>query len=222
MEKVQLKSRVAHSYSLRYTGKLLELKKKFKEDKLAVLDFSDENYDWNATNTKTKLAASTGDVRATLNSIKERYIVHESDKDYAITDSGSTEDSPIQNIAYINTGAANGYGINFESIRPSIKVSRIIEEIEDYYGITFTGALKEDYVQDLFCLLHRKDTKNEGQADSDFMSFTSDSDTSTTAILSVFGNLIRIPFGAENTYSVTVTGTNLQSIQLQDLTGNVL
>jgi hypothetical protein len=232
LEKVKLKSRIAHSYNLRYTGKLVELKKKFKEDKLAVLDFSDLDYEWNSTNAKSKLTAS-GDIVGTLNSIKERYIVHESDIDYAVTNAGSTADSPIQNIAYIYSSTADGYGINFTSLRPSLKVSRIIDEIEDYYGVSFTGALKEDYVQDLYCLLHRQDSKGGGQGNNKPMDFNTSSDSYEpeaddigvvrTQTLISSGNSITFPTEVKNnTYSVTVSGSNLIKIELVDTLGNVL
>lgn len=126
---VDMKKGKPSSYGLVFYGNLVSLKDTVKDDYLSVLDFSEFNHVYNDTNIIDGLQGNlfNGDLVYPL-LVKKRY--------YYNSDSGdNTQTDSISNIAY-NGGTTNG--VKHSDLKYSIKLIRIIEAIEDYYGIEFS------------------------------------------------------------------------------------
>lgn len=66
------------------------------------------------------------------------------------------------NIAYVNSYVDGVNGLTEQDTVGAMRVGRIIEAIEDRYGLNFTGAVDNDYITDLFLWLNKAD-KNRGE-----------------------------------------------------------
>jgi hypothetical protein len=116
MQKANKKNNFIESYTINFVGNLVQLKDKFKEDKLNVLEGYEElNFEYNLDevdnitrpNIKFPLIGST------------RRFEYETGSAYDVS---------------TTTGA-----INISELFPAIRVSKIFEYIADTYGLTFEG-----------------------------------------------------------------------------------
>jgi hypothetical protein len=116
MQKANKKNNFIESYTINFVGNLVQLKDKFKEDKLNVLEGYEElNFEYNLDevdnisrpNIKFPLIGST------------RRFEYETGSSYDVS---------------TTTGA-----INISELFPAIRVSKIFEYIENTYGLTFEG-----------------------------------------------------------------------------------
>jgi hypothetical protein len=116
MQKANKKNNFIESYTINFVGNLVQLKDKFKEDKLNVLEGYEElNFEYNLDevdnisrpNIKFPLIGST------------RRFEYETGSSYDVS---------------TTTGA-----INISELFPAIRVSKIFEYIADTYGLTFEG-----------------------------------------------------------------------------------
>lgn len=125
LEKVILKQGKPYSYSINFVGNLVSLKDKLKNDELSSLDFSALNHSYDSDTVKTKLQTNA-DLIYTLFTKKQLYYRSGSE---------NINTSTLANIAY--TGGANT-GVNWDLLRPSIRLIKIIEAIETKYDIVFS------------------------------------------------------------------------------------
>lgn len=221
VESVKLKDGVANTYKLRYTGSLAQIKKKLKEDKLSALDFSDLDFEWNSANVAGKLSTPSGNkITMGLNSVRERIIKHTTDKDYTFTTGIYTDESPVVNIHNHGGAWTKGYALNYRSIRPSLQVAEVFRLLRINYGLYFTGAMQEEIIEDLYILLHRKDTGDGDGANvvSETMTINDDSD-SPFFISSDFIVTGEYDYASVN---IIVSGTGIAGLELIDATGNVV
>lgn len=122
---VKYKDSKPDSYSIVFYGKAKSIKDIFKEDKIASLDFSSLNHSYTSTEVLAKINATTGFVAYPL-------FAHDRLYDY---NTGGSDD--ITN---------NAGSIKWNSLFPAVKVSSILQAIEDKYNVVFEGAFL-DYVQ---------------------------------------------------------------------------
>lgn len=137
MQKANKKNGFIESYSINFVGNLVQLKDKFKEDKLNQLEGLDElNFEYNFTNVITVTFAQA-DLKFPLIGSDRRY-------EYG---TGTVSDITT------TTGA-----INYGELFPAVRVSKIFEYIQSRYGITFDGEfLNYDQFKQLF--LYCKNTE---------------------------------------------------------------
>jgi len=119
------------SYSIQFTGNLVQLKERFKEDKLNSLFYLDEdgirislydelNHEWNLTEVENRVTDASSVVCYPLIGTKRKLWL----------DSGV----PSKDIS-------NPAGkLMFNEIFPALQVTKILEYIQTCYGITFSGA----------------------------------------------------------------------------------
>ena len=135
MQKANKKNGFIESYTINFVGNLVQLKDKFKEDKLNQLQGLDElNFEYNINNV----------VSSSFTNIKFPLIASDRRYEYATgTDSDITTD--------------NG-AIYYTDLFPAVRVSKIFEYIQSRYGITFEGEfLNYDQFKKLF--LYCKNTE---------------------------------------------------------------
>jgi hypothetical protein len=154
IEGVRMSKGVPTHYKVKFIGKLSELARNIGQDRLRALDFSAlDNLEFNAYNALNNNIV--GDVVFPLASRSNRFIF----------DSGqaATGVQLATNIAFVNSTAALDYGIDERQIIGALKVGTIISKIEETYGITFTGAIKNSYISDLYLWLRNTDKERSGE-----------------------------------------------------------
>ena len=126
--KVAMKGSKPTSYTVSFFGSLLSLKDKLGKDELSSLDLSSFSELTSSANTKLGLTTGGTDIIYNLLAKKQYYY----NSDVLDTYMGDT----LANIAY-----GDGIGVNgvlWDELRPSLKVIRLIEAIENKYNIVFS------------------------------------------------------------------------------------
>jgi hypothetical protein len=154
LENVQLKGTEPYAYTLTFYGDVVTLVDLFGEDYLYDLDFAELNHPYTDTAIYDRL---TTDTYAPLfyplcSPVKNWFYQSEND-------AGANNEN---NIAFRGGGGGEGHqgkrGIRYYEFKPALKVTAILDAIEQKYGITFTGAfLAATPFVDLSLWLHRKE-----------------------------------------------------------------
>ena len=144
---VNLKNGVASSYEIVFFSAGVNLKDLFGEDELTDLDLS--TYDHEYTGAKVRTGAesglSSGNIIYPLISPKEAWFYDSS--------SSSHQDD---DIAYHTTN--DDHGVHYYSLKPAIKLARIVDAIESKYGITFTSDFfASSKFTNLYMWCHRRE-----------------------------------------------------------------
>ena len=138
------------SYSINFTGNLVQLKERFKDDKLnAIAYFEDDirispydalNHAWNLTQVKNRVDGNgTEDILYPVIGTKRKFFL-------------TAGPTAADNIS-TTTGK-----LKFDEIFPAIRVTKILEYIQTCYGITFDGAfIQSQTFSKLFLYLKNQD-----------------------------------------------------------------
>jgi hypothetical protein len=128
LRKVSVKKNVPTSYTINFTGNLVDIKTKVKKDELSKLDLSAYDHAHDSANVSTGLSSSlsSGAVIYPLMAKKQYYFDSVSD---------NTQTEILSNISF--DGGADT-GVVWSDLRPAIKVISIIEAIETDYNLTFS------------------------------------------------------------------------------------
>lgn len=154
VEGTQFKDGKPYAYKIRFYGKLTELNKLIGQDELTDLDFS--SLDITSPNFSSLFSSQVASdaIKFPLICRDGRYIAHTTDYDFAQTE-GLTK---TKNIAYSTTTRAAGYyGLVDNDMIGALRVKEILDAMEDKYGITVSGAMRADYVEDLHLVLQKTD-----------------------------------------------------------------
>ena len=184
----KLKNGKIDSYQITFYGDTVELKDKFREDKLNTLNLEAYNLDYTSANIKSKLQVSptTNDVITPLITHTKRLIYD------------STPSTDTGNLYY--TPATNR-GVLWSDLKYALRVDAIVQAIGERYDMTFsndffTSSNKPYY--DLFMWMHRKkgdveSPNSDGTAVVKWDSWSDDSDgdtqsTMTDSVLTLTGS----------------------------------
>lgn len=159
IESVRMNAGVAVHYKIKFVGKLSELARKIGQDKLTDLDWSDYNIaDFDAFDEFDKGssygASTTWDLLFPLASRSNRFLFDSGTSSLGI--------EGARNIAFVNSTPQDDYGVRAQDVIGTLKVGRILDQIETTYGFTFTGAFTNDYIQDLYLWLQKPDKERTG------------------------------------------------------------
>ena len=147
VENVQLKGTEPYAYTLTFYGDVVTLTDLFGEDYLYDLNFSAYDHQYSDT---AVLARLTTDTYAPL-----FYPLCSPVKNWFYQSAGGAGANNENNIAH-KTGGVGQRGIRYYELKPAIKVTAILDAMEQKYGITFTGAfLASVPFEDLSLWLHR-------------------------------------------------------------------
>jgi hypothetical protein len=148
VENVQLKGTEPYAYTLTFYGDVVTLTDLFGEDYLYDLDFNDYDHEYTDDAVFERL---TTDNYAPL-----FYPLCSPVKNWFYQSSGTGADN-VNNIAHKAGGGSQGNrGIRYTELKPALKVTAILDAMEQKYGITFTGAfLAATPFVDLSLWLHR-------------------------------------------------------------------
>ena len=144
---VNLKNGVASSYEIVFFSAGVNLKDLFGEDELTDLDLSTYDHRYTGANVRTgaESGLSSGNIIYPLISPKEAWFYDSS--------SASHQDN---DIAYHTTN--DDHGVHYYSLKPAIKLARIVDAIESKYGITFTSDFfASSKFTNLYMWCHRRE-----------------------------------------------------------------
>lgn len=149
----KLKDGKVQDYTITFFGNLANLSQIFSEDEMKTIDLSDCDHQFTSANVLTGLQSGlfSGNLVYPLISSVKRWFYNSLTSDHTTTDK-------LVNIAR-HTGHSSGqkHGIVFDELKPAVKVGKIIQAIQDTYGITFTGTgLSRAQVSSLYLWLSRE------------------------------------------------------------------
>lgn len=139
LEGSQLKNNKPHTYKLTFFGKTATLKDLIGEDKLGNLTHLDSvfSFQYNDTNIQTYMTNGLDGYIGGTEEIEDGIIIPLiTHTDRLIYDSSDT--SAGTNNLYYNISDANIHGVNFNQLKPAIRVYAIIKAIEKKYQIKFS------------------------------------------------------------------------------------
>jgi len=128
LNKVSVKQGRPSSYTINFVGNLVSLKDKLKNYELKDLNLSAYNHNYSPANVKTGLTSSLFSGAIVYNLFVKKQLYYRSGSENINT-------ATLANIAY--TGGANT-GVNWDLLKPSIQLIKIIEAIETDFNITFS------------------------------------------------------------------------------------
>lgn len=162
LEGVDLKNNQPYAYRITYYGDTIKLNDLIGEDKLNALPLSAYNQIYNADNV---LAGFQSD--PTSADVLVPFITH-TNRYYFDSSSGHGTDD--RNLHY-DTGGGHHHGLLWSELKYAIRVHKIIQAIENAYGLTFSTDFFNnsnlEYYQ-LFMWLHRSKGNVQG-ADSNIL-----------------------------------------------------
>jgi len=166
LAKVNVKQGKPYAYTINFWGNLVSLKDKFKDDLLSDLDLSSFDHNYNSDNVLSGLSLTgafsffSGNMIYNLFSKKQLY--------YNGIVSDNVNTATLANIAW--SGGSNT-GVFWRDLKPSMKIIKIIEAIEDKYDVTFTrDFFGRTEFTDLFMWLNNGDSVKGGTKRVNFTS----------------------------------------------------
>lgn len=198
LESVSMKGGVAESYSIRFYGKLTEIGKAIGVDKLSGLNLASLL----SVDIQSKFSNTVkNDIVFPLNSKYNRYKYGA-----AVTDFDDVERTKV--INYIDaTHNPDNYGIQPFDLHGAIKVGYLLDRIENKYGFTITGALRQDYVEDLYLWLSNNKEQEDGSTLNAYASNLSPTSSSNTGVFVSGGSITFSYVSPTIAYSVSARAT---------------
>ena len=177
LSKVSLKKGAPSSYSINFWGNLLSLKDKVGKDYLKDLDLEVYNHahsNINVLDGLTSYSLGGGNLIYSL-MVKKQYY-------YSTDPSDTTTTDTLTNIGYGDGSGVNG--IDFNDVRPALRLIKIIEAIETDYDITFSRDFfgRDEFTKIFTWLNPSKDLPIGGdvqqvdfdEGDTDYVNLTTD------------------------------------------------
>ena len=197
LEKATLKNGKPENYTITFFGSLVSLKDTFAGKKLYELDYSNYSFIYTETDVVSRVIGQpNNDVKFPLISSLRVW-----------SDSGAEDITSSTLPTYMNAS----------ELFPALRLSKIFEAIENYYGITFNGSfLTDPRFTRAFLWLKNSDVFSL-KTETNRIDFDSVSGTPTFANANLTTNQVTltnlpIPSGAtENYYTVTLTLTTTAS-----------
>ena len=131
---VKMKNNQANSYNVTFFGNTINLKTLIAEDKLDVLDLSAFDHTYSKTEVKSALSSNThigsgAVVYPLIQALGNRYVFN-----------SDSSDTGAYNVAYRNSGnGSQNTGVNYQDLKPAIRLQEVIDAIEARYNITFSS-----------------------------------------------------------------------------------
>jgi hypothetical protein len=203
MQKANKKNNFIESYTINFVGNLVQLKDKFKEDKLNSL-----------TNINVTPNASYYDelnLEYTIANVFNR-CTNSPTLNVAFPLVGSTRRFEFNTGDTVNDISLLSGGIDFKELFPAIKITKILEYIQDAYGLEFTGEfLNSQTFSKLYLYL-----KN-----AEVMSCKTQLDRITFRLLPELTERFTIPFFYVPTIASPVSPFNNLSVFRQNIILNI-
>ena len=200
IDKAQLKNGQAESYSLSFYGDGKTLLDYFGEDLLSDLDYTPLNHTYTGTEVRARIIDGT-------NAYHVKYPMISSKRIWTWTGQAPTTITP--SWLTIPTAGANDIHhtsghIHYNELFPAVRVSKIFDQIESKYGVSFNGNfLSDDRFTKLFLWYKNRNEFNffsEAQP-VDFTSLSTSGNPASDAF-DLANNSIRVQFQSGSDYQV--------------------
>lgn len=146
LESIEIKDTQPYAYSMTFYGDVVNLADLFGEDYLYNLDLSGLDHDYNGETIKSGFnqdALEGGNVFYPLMSPVRNWV-------YNVLAADPQHDDDI------SFAESHDHGIHYYELKPAVKVTKILEAIEDKYGIVLTGSfLTSSPFTSLYLWAHR-------------------------------------------------------------------
>ena len=157
-DKVEIKDNEPSNYRITFFGDVIKVKDLIGDDKLFDLDWlSNFDHGFNAANVLTGLTTGLDFTVASVlyeEAIIYPLISYERQYFYNFDSSETTSTDTLVNIAY---GATRSDGVSYTEMKPAIKLSLIVQAIEEKYGFVFTGGFFDSVeFADVYMNLNKK------------------------------------------------------------------
>jgi hypothetical protein len=147
LEKAQLKNGQVDNYTITFYGDLVTLKDLFGEDKLNSLDYTAYTHIYTGANVQTRISSDSLDYDV-------RWPLISSSRVWQYGGGGGGG-------AGSNNIASSSHPIVYTELFPALRVSKIFNEIENKYGINFTGNfITNKRFTDVFLYLKNREVFN--------------------------------------------------------------
>ena len=141
LEKANVKKGLAQSYTITFFGDIRTLKDYFGEDKLNVLDYSAYSHTYSGAEVQTRITSNS--------SYDVRYPLISSNRLWQYGGGGAQDISQ------------NSHHMHYYELFPALRIARIFNSIESYYGIDFQGTfLTDDRFENAYLHLKNAETFN--------------------------------------------------------------
>jgi len=142
LENAKLKNGAVESYQITFYGDVRTLKDLFGNDKLSILDYSAYEHEYTGAEVQARIEDGSTDYDV-------RYPLITSTRLWSYGDATSTD---------ISTNAGS---VNYYDLFPALKVARIFDEIQNFYGVTFEGAfLESERFEKVYLYLKNRELPN--------------------------------------------------------------
>ena len=173
LNSVDLSKNLPTAYNVTFFGSTVQLTELLGEDELGDLEgttvLNAYNFAYTASYVETGLETgyNSGDFIFPFISAKNYYYYDTNNGDYTIElPDGATS----RNVKSSNT--STNKGIYYTDLKPAIKVSKVIDAIEEKYGITFSSDFfSNDVFTELYLWLHREKGQITEQLGSQIQAF---------------------------------------------------
>jgi hypothetical protein len=128
LEGAQIVQNQAQHYVITFYGDVVSLKDLFGDDKLRDLDYTDLEFEGTYAEVKNSITSTA--------SLDVRYPLISSDRVWEYGGGGGGGGS--------NNISASGGAINFGELFPAVRTAKVLELIEEKYGVTFDGNFLND------------------------------------------------------------------------------
>ena len=192
LERANLKNGLVDNYSISFFGQLTNLKDIFRDIKINQLDYSSLGFEYNATNVANRITDSVTDYDV-------RFPLISNNRLWTYADGGTYD---------ITT---DGGSVEYTELFPAVKIARIFDAIQTYFGVTFIGDFFTDK-RFTECFLEAKNATN--------MSFITEPQNVIFASRSnlVLGNNPYSPADYVSVPNSTVTIVELLDVVRQEIT----
>jgi len=192
LENAKLKNGAVESYQITFYGDVRTLKDLFGNDKLSILDYSAYEHEYTGAEVKARIEDGTTDYDV-------RYPLITSTRLWSYGDGASTD---------ISTDAGS---VNYYDLFPALKVARIFDEIQNFYGVTFEGAfLESEKFEKVYLYLKNRELPNT-DTETQVVDFTS----TTGGGFDITDNFLEIAYYVPEV--ITPIGKHRITIQVSDL-----
>lgn len=173
LEGASIENGIPKDYKLGFYGNNSRLREFVGDETLKALDLTAYNHTYDATTILGGFGSnSVGGSVDNINGGDVIYPLFSPVANWFYDSSGGAGAQVPNNIAFNAVG--QGHGVDYYEVKPALIVTKILEAIEDKYGVTFTGSfLSTSPFNQLFMWLHNREGWTfEGQDEVTFQSIT--------------------------------------------------
>lgn len=165
LDSVDLHNNIPTTYNLTFFGSTVQLTELLGEDRLKDLQYTSTlaafDFGYNFTYVKNRFDGTETDTTIIFPFISAKNYYFSSSNSSATYNIELPDGAEVRNVESFNSGVLS------TDLKPAIKVSKVLEAIEEKYGFTFSNDFFSDTdLTELYLWLHREKGQITGQLDT--------------------------------------------------------